>query len=166
MFWVGPICSKWEFFQSYLCVCWMRLKDESFGDISTANFFFQVTLGSVRPCCRMATSALWGRWPGHLVVIIWPLPVLMLPHASGKKRTTTLRLDDTFFAQPVNFQKKTFWTCHLELDRVGRTRKRGQMRGVGSFREPPGYLQPRQERLGLGRFVVTESKVKSSVVNH
>lgn len=58
------------------------------------DLFFQATLGYVRVCFRMDTSALWGKWRGLPVGITWPLPALMQPRASGKRRTMILRLDE------------------------------------------------------------------------
>lgn len=49
----------------------------------------------------------------------------------------------------VRFHRLTF--CLLELDCVGRTRKWGEMCGVGTFGEPAGNMQQGQECVGLGR---------------
>lgn len=72
----------------------------------------------------------------------------------------------TFTLGTCLFRSSPEISCKFpELDCVGGTWKWGQMCGVGTFREPVGNMQPRQECLGLGRFVlgcavVTTSKQK------
>lgn len=52
----------------------------------------------------MDTSALWGNWLGLPAGITWPLPALMRPRASGKRRTMILRLDEML-------NLNIFWIC-------------------------------------------------------
>lgn len=122
-----------------------------------SNCFLQVTPGHVRLSSRMDTSALWGKWRGLLVGTTLPLPALMPPPASGKRRTTILR-SDTIHELPLGCTcgfKIHQIICYIfpELDRVGGTWKWGEMCDVGALRQPVGNMQQRQERLDLGRSV-------------
>lgn len=73
---------------------------------------FQVTLGYVRVFSRMDTSVLWGKWRGLPAGITWPLPALMQPPASGKRRTMISRSDEILY--PLFWDMRALeLTCNL-----------------------------------------------------